>query len=220
MSFSDVCSYYEGRLRCTAKGGIGAVCGWVSLFFGAIAAISAWRWPEWAKSHISDHLNIIMQGLIPLAVGASWLWARWVASSYLVYRNAMRDVDEDVADLRTQLANTKALLDDQRRYEEVRDYLSRSLIAIDKFTRICNDPEQIVPIEAITEWEIKTSIYIRENLGEADENRFRSEAGVEHFPTSKFVDERAIPLRTLHYRSRQLLQILDRLDANRVRKEA
>jgi hypothetical protein len=97
------------------------------------------------------------------------------------------------------------------RGREVRDYLSRSLTAIDKFIRVLNDPHQIVPIDRINEWEVETRIFLRQNVSEAAENLFMSETGAPPPPPCKFIEERAEPLRRLHYRSHQLHKILERL---------
>jgi hypothetical protein len=45
---------------------------------------------------------------------------------------------------------------------QVRDYLSRSLTVKDKFNRVINDVNHLVPIDRIDEWEVETSIYLRE----------------------------------------------------------
>jgi hypothetical protein len=97
----------------------------------------------------------------------------------------------------------------QRR--EVRDHLSRCLNVIDKFVRVISDPHQTIPVDAIDDWEVKTCIYLRENLSAADENQFMTETGVPSAPLSRFAEDRAKPLRRLHYRSYQLQRILDRL---------
>jgi hypothetical protein len=94
---------------------------------------------------------------------------------------------------------------------EVCDYLSRSLIVIDKFTRVINDPHQEVPIERINEWEAETVAYLRKNVSEAAANLFTSEIGAPLAPPYRFIEERSAPLRRLHYRSHQLLKILDQL---------
>jgi len=94
---------------------------------------------------------------------------------------------------------------------EVRDHLSRSLTAIDKFVRVINDPNQEVPIDQINDWEVKTGIYLRENVSEAAENLFMSETGAPPPPPYRFIEERSEPLRRLHYRSYQLHKILERL---------
>ena len=92
----------------------------------------------------------------------------------------------------------------------MRDHLSRSLTAIDKFIRVINDQNQVVPIDQINEWEVKTRIYLRENISEAAENLFMSETGAPP-PPYRFIEERSEPLRKLHYRSYQLHTILERL---------
>jgi hypothetical protein len=98
-----------------------------------------------------------------------------------------------------------------QRRKEVRDHLSRSLNAIDKFVRVINDPHQLVPINHIDQWEVETCIYLRENLSEADENFFMSETGAPPVPEYGLIEERARQLRRLHYHSYQLRKILDRL---------
>jgi hypothetical protein len=98
-----------------------------------------------------------------------------------------------------------------RRRGKVRDHLSGSLKVIDKFVRVLNDPDQVIPIDRINEWEVETCIYLRENVSEAAENLFMSETGAPPPPTYKFIQERAEPLQKLHYRSFQLHKILDQL---------
>ena len=93
----------------------------------------------------------------------------------------------------------------------VRDYLSRSLIAIDKFIGVINDPNQEVPKDQIDKWEVETCTFIRKELGEAAENLFMSETGAPPAPPYRFIEERSGQLRRLHYRSHQLLKILDEL---------
>jgi hypothetical protein len=97
------------------------------------------------------------------------------------------------------------------RGREVRDHLSRSLTAIDKFVRVIDDPNQVVPIDRINEWEVETCIYLRQNVSEAAANLFMSETGAPPPPPYKFIEERSEPLRRLHYRSHQLHKILERL---------
>jgi hypothetical protein len=97
------------------------------------------------------------------------------------------------------------------RGREVRDYLSRSLTAIDKFNRVINDPNQKVPIDRINKWETETRSYLREHVSEAAENLFISETGAPVPPPYKFIEERSEPLRRLHYRSYQLHKILEQL---------
>jgi len=94
---------------------------------------------------------------------------------------------------------------------QVRDYLSRSLTVIDKFNRVINDVNQLVPIDRIDEWEVETCIYLRENVSEAAANLFMSETGAPPPPPCRFIEERAEPVRRLHYRSYQLHRILERL---------
>ena len=96
------------------------------------------------------------------------------------------------------------------RKREVRDHLSRSLTVIDKFIKVINDPNQLVPIARINEWEVETCVYLRENVSEAAANLFMSEMGAPPPPPYRFIEERSEPLRRLHYRSYQL-QILERL---------
>ena len=95
--------------------------------------------------------------------------------------------------------------------KEVRDYLSRSLTAIDKFNKVINDPNQEVPLTRIDEWEAETCKYLRQHVGEAAEHLFMSETGAPLPPPYRFVEERSEPLRRLHYRSYQLHKILAQL---------
>jgi hypothetical protein len=113
--------------------------------------------------------------------------------------------------LEAAIADKDRLLDKRARQQAIRDFLSRSLIVIDKFKRICNDANQVVPIADIDKWEIQLCIYLRENVNEAAKNQFLSETGVPEYIRSRFIDERDLALRKLHFRSYQLLKILDRL---------
>jgi hypothetical protein len=60
------------------------------------------------------------------------------------------------------------LLDQRQQRGGARDHLSRLLNAIDKFVRVINDPNQLVPINYIDLWEVDTCSYLRANLSEAD----------------------------------------------------
>ena len=110
-----------------------------------------------------------------------------------------------------QAKKLQAKLAKNESHEFIRTRIGRYLGVVRKFTKVCNDPNQIVPKKEIDEWEKEVCVYLRENLNEADEVLFMSEAGIVDAPPCKFIEERAEPLRLLHYRSHRLLQILERL---------
>ncbi len=98
-----------------------------------------------------------------------------------------------------------------QRRKEVRDHLSRLLKAKDKFVAWLTDPNQILTVGNIDQWEEETRNYLRENLSEADENLFMDTTGVPRPPIYKWEERRAEQLERLHYRSHQLRKILDGL---------
>ncbi len=114
-------------------------------------------------------------------------------------------------EVRTELKQKTQSLDQRQQRKAVPDRLSRELKAIKKFVKLLHDPHQAVPIDSIDDWEIRTRIYLRENLSEAHENLFMSEAGAPRPPIYQLVEERAGPLQRLHYRYYQLGRILHRL---------
>jgi hypothetical protein len=140
-------------------------------------------------------------------IGGSFLWIAVVVSLLVAF---FRVWEKE----RLAVERLDATVSRQQDRKEVRDHLSRSLQAKDKFVKMLNDPHQPVMAGNIDQWEIETRKYLRENLSEADENLFMDETGVPAPPPSKFIEQRAEPLRRLHYRSYQLLKILDRLSAD------
>jgi len=78
--------FLVARWRWAGKGS-GAICGWVSLIIGAIAALLLWLSPKWTHDHVSDTMNVLLVGLVPLIAGASVFLVRWILSSFFVYQN-------------------------------------------------------------------------------------------------------------------------------------
>jgi hypothetical protein len=95
----------------------------------------------------------------PIAIGIAvviYLLSFWRYSEANVPRGA------NTTETKTEL------LDQRQQRGGARDHLSRLLNAIDKFVRVINDPNQLVPINYIDLWEVDTCSYLRANLSEAD----------------------------------------------------
>ena len=81
----DYSAFLRDRTRWSGKGN-GGICGWASLVVGAILAVLVLCYPKWTREHISDTMNIVLLGLVPLLAGASVFILRWVYSSYAVFK--------------------------------------------------------------------------------------------------------------------------------------
>ena len=195
--------FFWARLRWAANGGPGAVCGWASLAAGAIVSLIAVCWPNWAKQHVSERISLLVQGVIPVAAGASVLLIRWIISPFFVYKR-----------LKYEIATKEELLSDRAKRRELLANLGRKLDVVQKMVRVCNDTESQPPTENVRNWELDTCIYLREHLGEAAESCFTSEVGVPPAPECRFTENRSDLLRTLHYRSHQLQKIFDSIISN------
>jgi len=97
-----VWEFYRKRAKWAAKG-TGGVISLVSLAVGALLALLVWFMPEWTKHHISDRMNTVALGLIPLAAGASLFVGRWIFSSYFVFKDAQCEASTTISSLRSQL---------------------------------------------------------------------------------------------------------------------
>ena len=85
-------TYLSERCKWASKG-TGRICGWVSLIVGATVAVLLWFCPRWFHEHISDRINAFILVMVPLLAGASVFLARWLVSSYPIYRQVRRKLD-------------------------------------------------------------------------------------------------------------------------------
>jgi hypothetical protein len=93
MSTSDYLrSYLFARWKWSIKG-IAGTCSLVSFAAGAAVAIAVWLSPNWAHQHISERMNAVVLGVIPLAVGASVFLFRWFISPYPIYKKLRAQID-------------------------------------------------------------------------------------------------------------------------------
>src|SRR5262245_38993521 len=85
-------TYLSERCKWALKG-TGAVCGWVSLIVGATLGVLLWFYPQWVHDHISDRMNALALGMLPLLAGASVALVRWSVSPYPSYMQVRRTLD-------------------------------------------------------------------------------------------------------------------------------
>jgi hypothetical protein len=207
---SRIRQFYSRRFR-WARHGAGGTWGWVSLALGTAVAVVVWFCPNWSKQYISERMNAFVTGLIPLVAGASVFICRWLFSPYFVYKNTLIEHEQIISGLRSQIADSGKLLDQRQHHQEIRNHLSRFLKVAIKLNNQLNNTD-IEPItEAVEKWIIDVCIFLRENLGEAEENRFESNTNIPPAPECRFEPIRAGLLETVHKRSYQLNKILDEL---------
>jgi hypothetical protein len=97
-----VWKFYQKRIKWAAKGTSGVIS-LVSLAVGALLALLVWFMPEWTKQHISDRMNTVALGLIPLAAGATLFMVRWILSAYFVFKDTECQAATTISSLREQL---------------------------------------------------------------------------------------------------------------------
>jgi hypothetical protein len=73
--------------------GVAGICSLVSFVAGAAIAVAVWFSPDWAHQHISERMNAVVLGLIPLAAGASVFFFRWFISPYPIYKKLRAKID-------------------------------------------------------------------------------------------------------------------------------
>jgi len=74
-----------------------------------------WLSPNWAHQHISERMNAVVLGLIPLVAGASVFLFRWFISPYPIYKRlrAQADGKQSRENIRRQLYSYLLDLEDR-----------------------------------------------------------------------------------------------------------